>query len=115
MGCTFSLSQYLTTSQWRFTQITGLPLNLADGGRPARLAAMLRIIVRRALVHVSDERLLPRGGASWSSLDLALVDGAEARLPERLKLLKNGSRRAAPQPPAPAWRIPVRDALSVAR
>jgi len=71
-------------------QITGLPLNLAGGGRPVGLAAMLRIIVRRALVHVSDERLLPGGGASWSSLDLALVDGAEARLPELLKLLKNG-------------------------
>jgi hypothetical protein len=107
-----------------------------------------------------------RGGASWSSSDLALVDGAEAWLPEFLKLLKNGNpaeraryrrvqelfqeftqgrkcelrlmqvphtaqdgqllppskvpamwvtisadgRRAAPQPPAPAWRIPVRGA-----
>jgi hypothetical protein len=30
-------------------------------------------------------------------------------------MLKNGSRRAAPQPPAPARRIPVRGALSVAR
>jgi hypothetical protein len=115
MGCTFGLSQYLTTSQRRFARITGLPLNLADSGRHVGLAAMLRIIARRALVHVSDERLLPGGGASWSSLDLALVDGAEARLPELLKPLKNGSRRAAPQPPAPAWRIPVRGALSVAR
>ena len=51
------------------------------GGRPVGLAAMPRIIVQHALVHVSDERLLSGGSASWSSLDLALVDGAEARLP----------------------------------
>lgn len=91
MGCTFHLSQYLSTSQRRFAQMTGLPLNLAGNGRPAGLATVLRVILRLALVHTSDQRLLPSGGTSWSSSHLALVDGAEARLPELLMLLKNGN------------------------
>jgi hypothetical protein len=91
MGCTFSLSQYLSASQRRFAQMTGLPLNLARGGRPVGLATVLRIIFRRALVHTTDQRLLPGGGTSWSSSDLETVDGAEARLPELLMLLKNGN------------------------
>lgn len=91
MGCTFSLSQYLSASQRRFAQMTGLPLNLAGGGRPVGLAAVLRVIFRRALVHTTDLRLLPGGGTSWSSPDLASVDGAEARLPELLMFLKNGN------------------------
>ena len=90
IGCTFSLSQYLSASQRRFAQITGLPLNLPGGGRPVGLAAVPRIILRRALVHTSDLRLLPGGGTSWSSSDLAPVNEAEARLPEFLMLLKNG-------------------------
>ena len=91
MGCTFSLSQYLSASQRRFAQVTGLRLNLPGGGPPVGLAAVLRVIFRRALVHTTDQRLLPGGGTSWSSSDLATVDGAEARLPELLMLLKNGN------------------------
>jgi hypothetical protein len=91
MNCTFSVSQRISASQRRFAQMTGLPLNLADGGRAIGLPAVLRIILRRALVHTSDMRLLPGGGASWSSSDLMFVSGGAARLPELLKLLKNGN------------------------
>jgi hypothetical protein len=42
------------------------------------------------LVQTSDTRLLPAGGISWSSSELVLGAGAEARLPELLLRLKNG-------------------------
>jgi len=41
-------------------------------------------------VQTSDTRLLPSGGVSWSSSELTLGKGAEARLPELLLTLKNG-------------------------
>jgi hypothetical protein len=54
---------------------------------------VLRVIFRRALVQTSDTRLLPSGGISWSSSELALGTGAEVRLPELLLRLKNGDPR----------------------
>jgi hypothetical protein len=70
--------------------MTGLPLINPGGSRMVSLATVLRIIFRRALVQTSDTRLLPSGGVSWSSSELALGNGAEARLPELLLRLKNG-------------------------
>jgi AAA domain, putative AbiEii toxin, Type IV TA system len=61
-----------------------------DGTSTVSMATVLRIVLRRALVQTSDTRLLPAGGTSWSSSELALVGGAEARLPELLLRLKNG-------------------------
>lgn len=73
--------------------MTGLPLTNPGGGRMVSLATVLRVIFRRALVQTSDTRLLPSGGISWSSSELALGTGAEARLPELLLRLKNGDPR----------------------
>ena len=70
--------------------MTGLPLVSPGGSRMVSLATVLRVIFRRALVQTSDTRLLPAGGVSWSTSDLALGKGAEARLPELLLRLKNG-------------------------
>ena len=92
MSCTFDLSGTPSGSQRRFTGVTGLPLISPGGGRMVNLATVLRIIFRRALVQTSDTRLLPSGGVSWSSSDLTLGKGAEARLPELLLRLKNGER-----------------------
>lgn len=90
MSCTFDLSGTPSGSQRRFAGMTGLPLNSPGGGRMVSLATVLRVIFRRALVQTSDTRLLPSGGVSWSSSELALEGGAEARLPELLLRLKNG-------------------------
>jgi Overcoming lysogenization defect protein-like, TOPRIM domain/AAA domain, putative AbiEii toxin, Type IV TA system len=88
--CSFALTSSPSPSQRRFAEMTRLPLISADGGRMVNLATVLRVIFRRALVHTSDMRLLPAGGISWSSSELALVGGAEARLPEFFLRLKNG-------------------------
>ena len=90
LSCTFDLSGTLSASQRRFAGMTGLRLNSPGGGRMVSLATVLRVIFRRALVQTSDTRLLPAGGTSWSSSELALTAGAEARLPELLLRLKNG-------------------------
>jgi predicted ATPase len=90
MSCTFDLSGAPSGSQRRLAGMTGLPLISPGGGRMVNLATVLRVIFRRALVQTSDTRLLPAGGTSWSSSELALVGGAEARLPELLLRLKNG-------------------------
>jgi predicted ATPase len=90
MSCTFELTQAPSGSQRRFAEMTRLPLINPGGGRTVSLATVLRIIFRRALVQTSDIRLLPAGGINWSSSELALVGGAEARLPELLLGLKNG-------------------------
>ncbi len=90
MSCTFDLSGTPSGSQRRFAGMTGLPLISPGGGRMVNLATVLRVIFRRALVQTSDTRLLPAGGVSWSSSDLTLGKGAEARLPELLLRLKNG-------------------------
>lgn len=90
MSCTFDLSGRPSGSQRRFIGMTGLLLKSPGGGRMVSLATVLRVIFRRALVHTSDTRLLPAGGTSWSSSELALAEGAEARLPELLLRLKNG-------------------------
>ena len=81
MSCTFDLSGIASGSQRRFAGMTGLPLISPGGGRMVSLASVLRVIFRRALVQTSDTRLLPSGGVSWSSSDLTLGKGAEARLP----------------------------------
>lgn len=60
--------------------MTALPLNSPGGGRMVSLATVLRLIFRRALVQTSDTRLLPSVGVNWSSSELALESGAEARL-----------------------------------
>lgn len=88
--CTFELQGRPTASQRRFAAMTGLPLIAPNGGRMVNLATVLRVLLRRALVHTSDTRLLPAGGVSWSSSDLTATAGAEARLPELLLRLKNG-------------------------
>lgn len=88
-SCTFELSQSLSGSQRRFAEMTRLPLINPGGGRMVNLATVLRVILRRALVQTSDIRLLPAGGAGWSSSDLTVNNGAEARLPEFLLGLKN--------------------------
>jgi energy-coupling factor transporter ATP-binding protein EcfA2 len=85
-----ALSPQPPASQRRFAQMAGLSLVSPDS-RAASLATVLRLIFRRALVHTSDLRLLPFGGAGWSSSESALVEGGEARLPELLIHLKNGS------------------------
>jgi len=90
MSCTFDLSGTLPGPQRRFAEMTRLPLFSPGGSRMVSLATALRIIFRRALVQTSDTRLLPSGGVSWSSSELALGGGAEARLPELLLRLKNG-------------------------
>lgn len=90
VSCTFDLSGTPSGSQRRFAGVTGLPLISPGGSRMVSLATVLRVIFRRALVHTSDTRLLPTGGISWSSSELALGAGAEARLPELLLRLKNG-------------------------
>jgi len=90
MSCTFDLSGTPSGSQRRFAGMTGLPLISPGGGRMVNLATVLRVIFRRALVQTSDTRLLPSGGVSWSSSELVLGKGAEARLPELLLTLKNG-------------------------
>jgi AAA domain, putative AbiEii toxin, Type IV TA system len=90
MSCTFDLTGMPSGSQRRFAGMTGLPLISPGGGRMVSLATVLRVIFRRALVHTSDTRLLPSGGISWSSSELSLGAGAEARLPELLLRLKNG-------------------------
>jgi predicted ATPase len=92
-GCTFELSGTPSGSQRRFAAMTGLPLTSPGGGRMVSLATLLRVIFRRALVQTSDTRLLPVGGISWSSSELSLGAGAEARLPELLLRLKNGDPR----------------------
>lgn len=91
MSCTFDFSGIPSGSQRRFAGMTGLPLFSPGGGRMVSLATVLRVIFRRALVQTSDSRLLPSGGISWSSSDLSLGTGAEARLPELLLRLKNGN------------------------
>jgi energy-coupling factor transporter ATP-binding protein EcfA2 len=90
MSCTFDLSGRPSGSQRRFAGMTGLPLVSPGGGRMVSLATVLRVIFRRALVQTSDTRLLPSGGVSWSSSELALGEGAEERLPELLLRMKNG-------------------------
>jgi hypothetical protein len=90
INCTFEFPQAPSGSQRHFAEMTRLPLIGPGGGRTVSLATVLRIIFRRALVQTSDIRLLPAGGTSWSSSELALVGGAEARLPELLLRLKNG-------------------------
>jgi AAA domain, putative AbiEii toxin, Type IV TA system len=90
VSCTFDLSAAPSGSQRQFAGTTGLPLISPGGSRMVSLATVLRVIFRRALVHTSDTRLLPSGGTSWSSSELALGAGAEARLPELLLRLKNG-------------------------
>ncbi len=90
MSCTFDLSARPSGSQRRFAEMTGLPLIAPGGGRMVSLATVLRLMFRQALVQTSDTRLLPSGGVSWSSSELALNGGAEARLPELLLRLKNG-------------------------
>jgi hypothetical protein len=90
MSCTFDLSGTASGSQRRFAEMTRLPLISPGGGRMMSLATLLRVIFRRALVQTSDTRLLPAGGISWSSSELSLGEGAEARLPEMLLRLKNG-------------------------
>jgi energy-coupling factor transporter ATP-binding protein EcfA2 len=93
MSCTFDLSGTPSGSQRRFAGMTGLPLTSPGGGRTVSLATVLRVIFLRALVQTSDTRLLPAGGISWSSSELTLGAGAEARLPELLLRLKNGDPR----------------------
>jgi energy-coupling factor transporter ATP-binding protein EcfA2 len=88
LDCTFDPSGMASAALRRFAQMTGLPL--ITSRRRVHLATALRVIFRRALVHTSDTRLLPAGGTSWSSSELALRAGAEARLPELLLTLKNG-------------------------
>ncbi len=90
MSCTFDLSSRPSGSQRRFAEMTGLSLLVPGGSRMVSLATVLRVIFRRALVQTSDTRLLPSGGVSWSSSELALNSGAEARLPELMLRLKNG-------------------------
>jgi energy-coupling factor transporter ATP-binding protein EcfA2 len=90
MSCTFDLSSRPSGSQRRFAQMAGLSLINPGGSRMVSLATVLRVIFRRALVQTSDTRLLPSGGVSWSSSELALNGGAEARLPELMLRLKNG-------------------------
>jgi energy-coupling factor transporter ATP-binding protein EcfA2 len=90
MSCTFDLSSRPSGSQRRFAEMTGLSLLVPGGSRLVSLATVLRVIFRRALVQTSDTRLLPSGGVSWSSSELALNSGAEARLPELMLRLKNG-------------------------
>jgi hypothetical protein len=75
MSCTFELSGTPSGSQRRFAGMTGLPLTSPGGGRMVSLATVLRVIFRRALVQTSDTRLLPAGGISWSSSELALGAG----------------------------------------
>jgi hypothetical protein len=93
MSCTFDLSGMPSGSQRRFTEMSGQPLTSPGGGRMVNLATLLRVIFRRALVQTSDMRLLPVGGISWSSSELALDAVAEARLPGLLLRLKNGDPR----------------------
>jgi predicted ATPase len=90
MSCTFDLTANPSGSQRRFAGMTGLPLISPGGSRMVSLATVLRVLFRRDVVHTSDTRLLPAGGISWSSSELALGAGAEARLPELLLRLKNG-------------------------
>jgi predicted ATPase len=90
MSCTFELFDRLSASQRRFAEMASLPLIAPRGRRMVSLATVVRVILRRALVQTTDMRLLPSGGTSWSSLELTLVAGAEARLPELLLQLKNG-------------------------
>ena len=90
MSCTFDLSSRPSGSQRRFAQMTGLSLIVPGGSRMVSLATVLRVIFRRALVQTSDTRLLPSGGVSWSSSELAMNGGGEARLPELMLRLKNG-------------------------
>jgi hypothetical protein len=91
MSCTFDESGTKSKSQRRFTMIAPLRPLSPGQGRKVSLATVLRVIFRRALVQTSDTRLLPSGGVSWSSSELALGGGAEARLPELLLRLKNGN------------------------
>ncbi len=91
VNCSFELDSAPTDAQRRFAELARLPLVNADGRRMVNLATVLRILFRRALVHTSDQRLLPGSGTSWSLSGLALVDGAEGRLPHLLLLLKNGA------------------------
>jgi predicted ATPase len=91
LNCSFELSPTPTASQRRFAEMTRLSLLPTSGRRMVNLATVLRILFRRALVHTSDQRLLPGNGTSWSSSGLTLVDGAEGRLPQLLLLLKNGA------------------------
>ncbi len=96
MSCTFELAPQASESQRRFAQMSGLSLINPGGGRTVTVARVLRVILRRALRQTSDMRLLPGGGASWSSGGLALISDGAARLPELLLGLKNGdpSQRA---------------------
>ena len=81
MSCTFDLSGAASGSQRRFTEMIRLPLMSLGGGRMVSLATVLRVIFRRALVHTSDTRLLPSGGISWSSSELALGKGPRRGCP----------------------------------
>ena len=81
MGCTFDLSGIPVGIPAAVRQMTGLPLISPGGGRMVSLATVLRVIFRRALVHTSDTRLLPSGGISWSSSDLALGEGPRRGCP----------------------------------
>ena len=89
-GLEGALSPNVSSSQRRFAQMAGLSL-LSPGGRTASLATVFRLILKRALVHTSDLRLLPFGGTGWSSSESALAEGGDAQLPEYLVHLKNGA------------------------
>lgn len=88
--CTFELQGTPTASQRRFAAMTGVPLIGPNGGRMVSLATVLRVLLKRALVHTSDTRLLPAGESNWSSADLASGADEEVTLPELLLRLKNG-------------------------
>jgi hypothetical protein len=90
ISCAYQGSGTPTASQRRFAEMTGIPLFSPGQGRMTSLATVLRLILRRALVQTSDTRLLPAVGTSWSSSQLGLSAGAEARLPELWLALKNG-------------------------
>lgn len=89
-NCSYQVSGTPSASQRRFSAITGIPLLTSGRGRQISLATVFRVILRRALVQTTDQRLVPGGGMSWSSSELTLRSEAEARLPEFLLRLKNG-------------------------
>lgn len=89
-SCTVELTPQASASQRRFAEISGLSLVNRGGSHTVTLARVLRVILRRALRQTSDMRLLPSGGASWSSSELALISDGATRLPELLLALKNG-------------------------
>lgn len=90
-NCSYAVSGTPSSSQRRFAAMAAIPTVASGQGRRVGLARVLRVILRRALVQTTDQRLLPTGGTSWNSTELALQSGAEARLPEFLLRLKNGN------------------------